>query len=422
MSQEYITFAILAIMCGFFLTQRIPHYVTAMAGASALGFFGIVPMKSLFSGFSNPTLVLFAGMFVIGGCMFQTGLADAVGEWAVRRMGRNERRLLWGTMIVAALLSTVASNTGTTAALMPVVLSICLAAGIPASRQLMPLAFTTGFGGFSALIGTPPNMIVSQAMKDAGMGAFGFFEFAWVGVPVALAGMLYLDFVGRRLLSGARTPAAAVVAAGPPANRKPWKMWVCAIILLGVVTVMILDLPGLSLESVAVGGAVLCVLSGCMTGKQAIESIEWETVLLFGSMFAVALAMETSGAARHIADGLLRILGPGAGAYWMVAIPLLFTLLLGTVLSNTASAMLMAPIGLFLASETGADPRPILMAIALAASCSFLTPVGTPPNMIVWGPGGYRFADYLKVGIGLSAVCAAVGILIIPWRWPVFPG
>src|SRR5690606_10862668 len=144
--------------------------------------------------------ILFAGMFVIGGSMFQTGLANQVGEWAVRMVGRNERLLLWGNMIVAAALSTVASNTGTTVALMPVVISICQAAGIPASRQLMPLAFATGFGGFSALIGTPPNMIVTEALSAAGFRPFGFFEFAWLGVPVAFAGMLYMDVVGRRIL------------------------------------------------------------------------------------------------------------------------------------------------------------------------------------------------------------------------------
>lgn len=421
MSQAGMTLTVVGIMAGFFLTQRIPHYVTAMAGALALGFLGIVPMKSLFAGFANPTLILFAGMFVIGGAMFQTGLANAVGEWAVRKMGRSERLLLWGTMIAAAVLSTVASNTGTAAALMPVVLSICLAAGIPASRQLMPMAFTTGFGGFSALIGTPPNMILSEALKEGGFRPFGFFEFAWVGIPVALAGMLYLDFIGRRMLPSVQGPAPAGLTIAS-ADRKTWKMWVCAAILAGVVFVMILDLRGVSLESVAVAGAVLCVLSGCIGGKQAMESVEWDTVLLFGSMFAVAQAMQLSGAAEWMARSLLIVLGPGASRYWIVGIPMVFTMLLGAVLSNTACAVLMAPIGLFLAKETGSSPHAVLMGIALAASCSFLTPVGTPPNMIVWGPGGYRFWDYVKVGIGLSAVCLILGILIIPWRWPVFPG
>src|SRR4051794_36210701 len=119
MSQANLTFIVLGLMAVSFLAQRIPAYLTALLGALALAFLGILPMSSLFSGFSNPTLILFAGMFVIGESMFHTGLANALGEWAVRRMGQHERRLLWGTMVVAGLLSTVASNTGTTAALMP---------------------------------------------------------------------------------------------------------------------------------------------------------------------------------------------------------------------------------------------------------------------------------------------------------------
>jgi len=419
MSQASITFLVLAVMALLFVTNLIPHYVTALSGALALAFLGILPMKSLFTGFSNPTLILFAGMFVIGGSMFQTGLANQVGEWAVRMVGRNERLLLWGNMIVAAALSTVASNTGTTVALMPVVISICQAAGIPASRQLMPLAFATGFGGFSALIGTPPNMIVTEALSAAGFRPFGFFEFAWLGVPVAFAGMLYMDVVGRRILPS----SCSIIPPPEPGSRvhgNPVKMWICALILLSVILVMTLEIPGVSLESVAVTGAVLCVLTGCLSGAQAIKSIEWETVLLFGSMFAVAMAMETSGAARIIARALLSILGPDAGPHMIVALPLVFTMLLGTVLSNTACAVLMAPIGLYLAKETGANPHAILMAIALAASCSFLTPVGTPPNMIVWGPGGYRFQDYMKAGIGLSLVCSVIGTLLIPVVWPVF--
>jgi anion transporter len=419
MSQTAVTLLVLAIMAGFFLSQRIPHYVTGMTGALALAFLGIIPAKALFTGFSNPTLILFAGMFVIGGAMFQTGLADAVGEWAVRKMGRNERLLLWGTMIAAALLSTVASNTGTTAALMPVVLGIALSAGIPASRLLMPLAFATGFGGFSALIGTPPNMIASQALADAGSRPFGFFEFAWVGLPVALAGMLYFDLIGRRMLP--ITCTSPVHHSHPaPKERKAWKMWTCALILIAVIVVMTLDLPGVSLEAAAVTGAVLCVLTGCIKGGEALESIEWETIVLFGSMFAVAHAMEASGAAERIAGSLLRILGDNAHPAWIIGLPLAFTMLLGTVLSNTACALLMAPIGLFLARETGANPHAILMAIALAASCSFLTPVGTPPNLIVWEAGGYRFMDYFKVGAGLSLVCLLVGVVIIPWKWPLF--
>ena len=421
MNPAAIAILILALMAAAFLTQRIPHYLTAVAGSLAMAACGILPAKSLFAGFSNPTLILFAGMFVIGEALFRTGLADAAGAWAVRRLGRGERPLLWASMVAAGLLSTVASNTGTAAALLPVIIGMCAAAGIPASRILMPMAFATGFGGFSALIGTPPNMIVSEALSHAGFRPFGFFEFAWLGIPLFIAGMAYMDWA-RRWLPQGPAPAAAQAhdPAAPLTAASPWKMAVAALILLAVVVVMASGWQGLPLEAVAVAGAALCVATGCLTGSQAIKGIEWETLILFGSMFAVALGLETSGATRHIASAMGTLLGAHPSAYALVALPIAVTMLMGTVLSNTACAVIMAPIGLDLAARTGADPRSILMAIAFAGSCSFLTPVGTPPNMLVWGPGGYRFPDFVKVGAGLSLVSLITAVLIIPWRWPVF--
>lgn len=199
-------------------------------------------------------------------------------------------------------------------------------------------------------------------------------------------------------------------------------MLAAAAILSGVVAVMASGWQGVPLEAIAVAGAVLCVVTGCLSGEQAVASIEWETLILFGSMFAVAQGLETSGAARVIAGAMGGALGGHPPAWALIALPIAVTMLLGTVLSNTACAVIMAPIGMDLAAKTGADPRSVLMAVALAASCSFLTPVGTPPNMLVWGPGGYRFTDFVKVGSGLSAVCVAIGILVIPWRWPPFGG
>ncbi|HKP97292.1 MAG TPA: SLC13 family permease [Fibrobacteria bacterium] len=423
MTHAHFTFFILGLMAVGFVSQRIPSYVTALSGALVLGGCGIIPMNALFAGFANPTLILFAGMFVIGDALFRTGLAGALGDWAVRRMGFNERRLLWGTMMVSAALSTLASNTATTAALIPLVLSVCARADLSASRLLMPMAFTSGYGGISALVGTPPNMIVSEALRESGHAPFGFFEFAWVGIPVAVAGMLYMDLIGRRLLPAIRvpsTPDAAVAAPVASASGKR-RMWVCGSILAAVVAAMTLNRPGMPVEVVAVAGALVCVLSGCIGSKEAVESIEWETMILFGSMFAVAEAMQKSGASGMIAEALLRVSGSTPEPHAIVGGVLVLNMFLGLFLSNTACAVLLAPIGITLAKGIGADPRAILMTIAVASSCSFLTPVSTPPNILVWGPGKYRFADYVKVGGGLSAVCIAVAILVIPWKWPVFP-
>jgi anion transporter len=419
MPQMLTTLLILALMTAAFVTRRIPAFVAAWLGALALAFLGILPMKSLFSGFSNPTLILFAGMFVIGDSLFQTGLAGALGNRAVRLLGNGERPLLWATMMAAGVISTVASNTGTTAALLPVVLGMCRAAGLPASRQLMPLAFASGFGGFSALIGTPPNMILSQALAHSGRPAFGFFEFAWIGIPMAIAGMVFMDFARRWLPSeGGKTDSAPVEATGQRPSRL--KMGICAAILAGVVGVMVFGGDRIPLEAAAVAGAALCVVTGCMTGKQALAAVEWDTILLFGGMFAVAEAMQAAGVSALLGNAMVHALGGHPQGWLVVALPLICTMALGTVLSNTACAVLMAPVGLALAGEIGANPQPILMAIAVAASCSFLTPLGTPPNLLVWEPGGYRFSDYVKVGAGLSLVCLIVGVIIIPWHWPVF--
>ena len=448
MTDATLTLLLLAAMSAAFFTQAAPFYVTALAGAMTLGLLGIIPLPEVFKGLANPTLVLFAGMFVIGAALFHTGLAQSLGAYVVRKSGGSEGRLLWGSLIIAAVLSTFASNTGTTATLIPVILSICRSAGIPASRQLMPMAFTTGYGGFSTLVGTPPNVIVTEALRQAGHRPFGFFEFAWVGIPLALAGMIYLTTLGKRLLpdracpadgdaSAAEGGAAAAsstssTAAGslegeelPPASvvgrMGAFHKAMSGAILLAVVLAMAWNSKQLPLEIVAVAGALLCVLTGCIGSKAAIRSIEWETILLFGAMFAVAAGIESSGAGMMIAGGIRLVLGPEPPGWLVLTSVFLTATLLGTCLSNTACAALLAPIGLSLSKAIGADPHAVLMAIAVATSCSFLTPLGTPPNTLVLGPGGYRFSDYFKVGGGLSLVCLAVTLVVVPWKWPLYP-
>ena len=178
MDNATITLIILAFVAFFFVTELLPLAVTAMAGAIACGIFGIIPMNTVFSGLSNSTVVLFAAMFVIGAAMFHTGLAQQIGVTVVKFTGTGENSLMIGTMVVAAALSSVTSNTATTACLIPVIAGICQVARIPVNRQMMPLAFAAGLGGTITLVGTPPNIIAAGALKAAGLQPFGFFEFA----------------------------------------------------------------------------------------------------------------------------------------------------------------------------------------------------------------------------------------------------
>ena len=413
---------LLAVVALFFVTELIPLAVTAMAGAIACGLLGFIPAKQVFSGLSNSTVVLFAGMFVVGAAMFYTGLAQALGNKVVSLCGTGENSLMFGLMTVGTLLSSVLSNTGTAACLLPVALGICAAAKIPASRQLMPLAFACGWGGIITMVGTPPNIIATGALSAAGLPTFGFFEFAWIGIPVSLAGMIYMMFVGKHLLPKVDLDADQDIEQEIEATSSDSKkMAISGIILALVVITMAIGIPGVSLEMAAVIGALICVLTGCLTEKQAYASIDWVTIFLFAGMMPVSTAMDKTGAGKLIAEWTVGLMGGSPSPMIVTAVLFILSCGLTQFMSNTASAALLCPIGIAMAKQLGADPKAVLMAIAVAASCAFATPVGTPPNTLVLGPGGYKFMDYCKAGIPLVVICFIVSLVVIPMVWPFFP-
>ena len=424
MSQAVKCLIMLAVIALFFVTELIPLAVTAMAGAIASGLLGFIPAKQVFSGLSNSTVVLFAGMFVVGASMFYTGLAQKIGGVVVKVCGTGENSLMFGLMIVGTVLSAVLSNTGTAACLLPVALGICAAAKIPASRQLMPLAFACGWGGIITMVGTPPNIIATGAMQAAGLkDTFTFFEFAWIGIPVSIAGMLYMMFVGKYLLPNRILDADQEVEQEIEANEaSATKQIVSGVILACVVLTMAIGIPGVSLEMAAIIGALVCVLTGCLTEKQAYASIDWVTIFLFAGMMPVSTAMDKTGAGKLVAEFCVSLMGGSPSPMVVTAVLFILSCGLTQFMSNTASAALLCPIGIAIAQSLGADPKAVLMAIAVAASCAFASPVGTPPNTLVLGPGGYKFMDYVKCGTGLVIVCFIVSLVVIPIVWPFFPG
>ncbi|MDR2669557.1 MAG: SLC13 family permease [Desulfovibrio sp.] len=425
LSPATLTLIVLGVMALLFVTEVTPLAVTAMGGAIALGILGVIPASTVFSGLSNSTVVLFAGMFVIGAAMFHTGLAQRIGGLVVRACGTSEKSLMFGTMLVAALLSSVSSNTGTTAALMPVVIGICSVARISPSRQLMPLAYAAGFGGTMTLVGTPPNLIANAALKASSMEPFGFFEFGRIGVPMTLLGMAYMMFIGVRLLpkggdvqEAVETAEAVESAGGGTVRESPRGMWITGLTLLAVVVVMALDIKKIPLETAAVIGAGVLILTRCIDERLAYRSIDWVTIFLFAGMMPVAIALDKSGAGKLIADGVIGFMGGNPSPYLLTAVLFMLTAGLTQFMSNTASAALLCPVGLSIAKGIGVSPHAVVMAVAIAASCAFATPVGTPPNTLVLGAGRYRFMDYVKAGLPLTLIYLVFCTFLIPLLWP----
>ena len=432
MDPAITTLCVLAVAAFLFVTELIPLAVTAMAACTALGILGVLPSKQVYAGLSNSTVVLFGGMFVIGAAMFKTGLAEAIGLWVVNKAGTGEVKLMGAVMLVTIILSSVSSNTGTVACLMPVIIGIAQAANIPASKELMPLAVAANVGGTITMIGTPPNVIVTGALSAAGLPSFGFFEFALIGVPLSVIVLAYMLTIGRKTIpvkSAGAMDADAVEAAKKEAGagddnapKSKTKMWISGLILLGVVAAMALNLKTVPLQTAAVTGAILCVITGCLKEKEAYAGIDWVTIFLFAGMLSVATAMDKTGAGKLIADTVVNMMGEHPNPIVLCAVLYLISNVLTQFMSNTASAALLAPIGISIAQSIGADPKPVLMSIGIAASMAFATPMATPPNTLVLGPGGFSFNDYVKVGVPLCIITFIASVIIIPIFWPFFPG
>ena len=431
MDPAVVTLCVLAVACFLFVTELIPLAVTAMAACTALGILGVLPSKQVYAGLSNSTVVLFGGMFVIGAAMFRTGLAQAIGVAVVKKAGTNEVPLMGAVMLVTIVLSSVSSNTGTVACLMPVIIGICQAANISPSKELMPLAIAANVGGTITMIGTPPNVIVTGALSAAGLPTFGFFEFAYIGIPLSIIVFFFTLFIGRHLLpkndigemdeEALKEAAEEAGAGGDDEPKSATKMWISGLIMIGVVICMALDLKTLPLQTAAVTGAILCVITGCLKEKEAYAGIDWVTIFLFAGMLSVATAMEKTGAGKLIADAVVGSMGEHPNAVVLCAVLYLISNVLTQFMSNTAAAALLAPIGISIAQSIGADPKPVLMAIGIAASMAFATPMATPPNTLVLGPGGFTFNDYVKVGLPLCIVTFIASVIIIPIFWPFFP-
>jgi uncharacterized protein with PhoU and TrkA domain len=186
-------------------------------------------------------------------------------------------------------------------------------------------------------------------------------------------------------------------------------------ILVGMVGLMVSGAVPVAIAALIASGAM--VLCGCLTTRDAYRAISWSTVILIAGMLPMAIALESTGGAKQVADVLVGTLG-AAGPVAVLAGVFLVTTTLSQVMSNTATSVLMSPIVLTAAAGLGVAPHPLMMAIAVAASTAFLTPIGTTTNLMVFGPGEYRFGDYAKVGGPLVAIFLVISVVLIPILWP----
>jgi di/tricarboxylate transporter len=584
-----------------FMLNRLPVGAVAILTALALYATGVLEADAALSGFGEPVVVFIAALFVVSEGIDSTGVTAWAGQALARRAGTNKSRVLVAVMVLAAFLTALITPNGAVAALIPMVVMLALRIGSSPSQMLLPLAFAAHAGSLLALTGSPVNVIVAEASREAGGDGFGFFEYALIGLPLlvgtiglsillgpralpgtvpttigpdlsrhaevlsaqyALEGGFYrlrvrefspliatrardvdladypgIVVVGVQTSSGRPAPpdhelakddvvvvrgpseevshlvvaamlavsmrpllggpggallsreAGVVEAVVPPrsplvgeavfpgmlrgselvilAVRRLGKdlgprtvalaegdvllvhgAWAAVNSLIDDRDLLLVDSPDLLRRqavpmgpkakraiAVVVGMVVLLVLGvvpppvaallaatamvllHVVGVQQAYRSVSWQTIVLIGGLIPLSTAIESSGAAERIARALID--GVGQGRPYVLLIGLfLLTGALGQVVSNTATVLIVVPIAVAAALETGVSVQPVLMLVAVAGASSFLTPIATPANMMVMGAGGYRFGTYWRLGLPVMLLWLVVSVLLVPVIWP----
>ncbi|MEM8644284.1 MAG: SLC13 family permease [Pseudomonadota bacterium] len=586
---QTIAFGTLFVAFALFLWGRFRYDIVAMLALLAVTLTGLIPVGDAFLGFAHPAVITVAAVLILSRALQNAGIVDVIVRLLSPLRG-SEMQQISSQAGLVAVLSSFMNNVGALALMLPVALRNAYRDGYAPAKSLMPLAFASLLGGMVTLIGTPPNLIVAGFRETETGTAFGMFDFAPVGLAVAVAGLAFIIFIGPRLLSSDRrganddaldvgdylaearvqksgkawgktvqevesladgearivglvqgtkrqvAPAASkrlharhvlilegepdaikeLVDAGglkllnseglsaerlesdqvelaeavvKPGSRLEGKTPTAltlrrdyGINLLGIARhgrrvhtrlgrirlqigdVLLLQGPSdtmastlaelgclpLAERSLKIGrprrlllagaifalaivatvlnllpaqvafaaGAVGVVIAGIVRPTEIYESIDWPVIVLLGAMIPVGQALEATGGAALVADGMLA-LGSSFSPIWIIALLLVGTMFVSDAINNNATAVLMAPIGFELAQRLQVSPDPFLMAVAVGASCSFLTPIGHQSNTLVMAPGGYLFGDYWRLGLPLQVVIAVVAVPMIMLVWPL---
>lgn len=615
-------FIVLFITAALFVWGKIRSDIVALCSLVSLVLLGILTPSEALTGFSNPIVIMMVALFIVGGAIFQTGLAKSVSVYLLQFAGKSKIKIFFLIMLVTALFGCFVSNTGTVALLMPIVISMAKMAEVNSRRLLMPMAFASSMGGMMTLIGTPPNMIISNTLAENGFEPLSFFSFTPVGIITVVVGVgsmwfltKFLDKGDRRHKgsddeSGVKSPQQLVneyqiaenlfrveaVKDTPILNKKLKDLTVAQeydlsiieirklpsyskkrrlkqaddqkmampesvieegdylyvfgnfedvqkfvqdynlrfvdarekqrpifsgkfkfseigiaevvvmsnskhvnksvretgfrknyyvnvlsirrrdsfihknikdvtiqsgdvllvqgdwrdiarlnreesdIVVVGqpeteaskvlldhkapiAATIMILMVITMSfniLEPVIATllAALAMILTGCFRNVEAAyRTINWESIFLFAAMIPLAIAMEKTGASAAISGGIVGALNPYGPVLVMAGI-YLATSFLTMFISNTATAVLFAPIAMQTALTLGVSPYPFLFAVTVAASMCFASPFSTPPNALVMSAGRYKFMDYVKVGLPLQTILMIIMIFVLPLLFP----
>lgn len=419
MSPIMIAAIILIAIVVLFFHPKFPNSVVVIIGTVAMALAGFLPVKTAFNYYTSSSIVLMAGMMIVGGGMFHTGFAGWLGNKIVSITGKGERSLQMVAIVSGWVLSAVCSGSASMMILYPIFCSICLAAQISVNRILLPMFVGIGFGSFMTLAGSGMCSATASILIESGYRGWEFFEPAWYGFPAAVLTTIVLFFImGKVLPKNFVAPDAAEAAKSEkqPKELNAKMMTSCAILVLTIIG-MVVNAKACPMYMCAAIGAVASVLTGCLSEKQMFASISWSTIFLIGGMTAVAKGVEESGLGAALAERIMSLAGSNPSPVMMIVIIYLTTGLITQFMSNNAAASLMAPIGIAIAQGMGIEPYAFVAAALFGSAVGCLTPMATPSLAFIMEGGHYTPTDIFKWGL-IQVVCSIiVGVIVIPLVW-----
>ena len=420
MSQTTITLLFLAFAIVSFILEKIPLGLTASICALGLTLTGILDVSTTFSQYVNSNVILCVGMFVVGQALFETGMANKIGG-LVTRFAKTEKTLIIAIMVIAGVMSGFLSNTGTAAVLIPVVCGIADESGYSRSHLLMPLVFAAALGGNLSIIGAPGNLMGVNALQEMGIKT-SFFMYAPIGIPMLLIGILYFVCFGYKLLTQNQNEAAQNLEEQKDFSNVPkWKQIISLVVLIVVIFAMIFEeLIGISIQLSACLGALFLVLTGVLTEKEALNSIDLKVVLLFGGSLSLAKALDVTGAGSMIADKIVGLLGSNPNPILLLLVIFLVTCVLTNFMSNMGTMALMSPIAASTALAGGMNVKAVVLCCCVSAWLAFVMPTGCSGTMMAFGIGNQNPLKTLKFTLPLLILTMIALIIGINIFFPIY--
>lgn len=457
---------VLVAVVGVLIHGKMRADVVALTGAAVLLVLGVVRPVEVQAAFASPAVIAIACLFVIAYAIELSGLLGLMIRKATGLARRMGARGIWLVMGACGAGGGFLNNTPIVVLAAPVIRDVAQSLNLSPKRFLMPLSHIAVLGGLLTLIGTSTNLLVNDMASKAGQPAFSLFEITPVGLCIALAGGLYLYFVGARQLvrsvEGEEAELARLAAEKAQAeavrrgaerrrSRLPFglprlgearnqsdgsgdahlgdvKLFGAAdrpfmarkAFISAAVFVLVILVAGLGIAPIAASafaGAVALILLRVITPEEAYAGLRPDILLLIAGMVVIGIAIEVTGLAQAGAGrliGVIEPLGPLAALFILYGVTLFAT----ELLSNATVAVLVTPIAVAIAESLGVDPRPFLVGVMMAASAAFATPFGYQTNVLVFQMGGYSYMDFVKVGLPLNLVTWVAGMVAIPIFFP----